>query len=106
MNLLTWFRRNLELLCWITALVLLFFLPENKPSTSFCLSTLLGLGQCPGCGIGHAIHYALHLKFATSFQHHPLGIFAVIVIFIRIKQLIHPVKKIYETKPDQHDPRP
>jgi hypothetical protein len=106
MSVLKWFRNNLELLCWITALVALFFLPENKTGTSFCLSTLLGLGHCPGCGIGHSIHYALHLQIATSFQHHPLGIFAVIVIFIRIKQLLYPVKSTYETKPDQHDPRP
>jgi hypothetical protein len=106
MSVLKWFRNNLELLCWITALVALFLLPENKTGASFCLSTLLGLGHCPGCGIGHSIHYALHLQIATSFQYHPLGVFAVIVIFFRIKQLLYPVKSTYETKPNQHDPRP
>ncbi|MDB5210138.1 MAG: hypothetical protein JWQ30_965 [Sediminibacterium sp.] len=105
MKIIHWFRNHFELLCWITALVALFFLPENKPETSLCFFSLLCFGHCPGCGVGHAIHYALHLQFAASFQHHPLGIFGVIVIFIRVKQLLYPVKSIYETKPDQHDPR-
>ncbi|SJZ34054.1 DUF2752 domain-containing protein [Sediminibacterium ginsengisoli] len=77
-----------ELLFWFTALVLLFFLPVEKPATSLCLSSLVGLGKCPGCGIGHAIHEALHLRLRSSWQYHPLGIFAVIVIFIRLKQLL------------------
>jgi hypothetical protein len=105
MSVLKWFHKNLELLCWTTALAVLFFLSENTKDTSLCLFSLVGFGHCPGCGIGHAIHYALHLQVAASFQHHPLGIFAVIVIFIRIKQLLYPLKSIYETKPDQHDPR-
>lgn len=100
-----WFRKHTELLFWVTALVVLFFLSENIPGTSLCVFSLLGFGHCPGCGIGHSIHYVLHLKFATSFQHHPLGIFAVIVIFNRIKQLIYPVKTTYETKPNQHGSR-
>lgn len=94
-----WLRDHFELLCWVTALIALFFLPENKPDTSLCLSTLLGFGHCPGCGMGHAIHYALHLKFALSFQHHPLGIFGVLVIFIRIKQLAKTIKPVYESEP-------
>ena len=77
-----------ELLFWFTALALLFFMPVAKPAASLCISTLLGLGKCPGCGIGHAIHEALHLRLQSSWQYHPLGIFAVIVIFIRLKQLL------------------
>ena len=100
-----WFRSNAELLGWLSAVVLLFFLPEDTSATSLCVFSLLGLGHCPGCGIGHAVHYALHLKFAVSVQHHPLGIFGVLVIFNRIKQLIHPVKKTYETKPNKHGSR-
>lgn len=88
-RMLQWGRQHLELLFLLTALCLLFFLPVEKKETSLCLFSLLGIGQCPGCGLGHSIYYALHLKLAVSFQHHPFGIFAVLVIFIRIKQLIH-----------------
>ncbi len=91
-----WIRKHIELLFWVVALTALFFLPENKAATSLCLSGLLGLGHCMGCGIGHAIHYALRLDFAASFHHHPLGIFGVMVIFSRIKQLVYPVNNAYE----------
>lgn len=83
-----WLRHNLELLCWSAALIALFFLSENKSDTSLCLFSAFGFGKCPGCGIGHAMHYALKLEFVQSFNHHPLGILAVIIIFNRIRQLI------------------
>jgi hypothetical protein len=92
-----WIRNHLELFFWLTALLVLFFLPENTTDTSLCLFSLFGLGLCPGCGIGHAIYYALHLKFSVSVHHHPMGIFAVLIIFIRIKQLLYPKKYIHET---------
>lgn len=92
-----WIRANFELLFWIVALTALFFLSENKSDSSLCVFSLLGFGHCPGCGIGHAIHYALRLDITASFQHHPMGIFAVIVIFIRIKQLFYPTNNAYET---------
>ncbi|MCK9401823.1 MAG: DUF2752 domain-containing protein [Chitinophagaceae bacterium] len=98
-RLFKWIQTHLEPLFWVTALTVLFFLPENKSETSLCLFSLFGFGYCPGCGMGHAIHYALHLKIAASFQHHPLGIFGLMIIFIRIKQLLSPVKPYYATKP-------
>ncbi len=91
-----WIRKHLELLFWVVSLAALFCLPENKVANSLCLSGLLGFGRCPGCGIGHAIHYALHLNFATSFRYHLLGIFGVMVIFIRIIHLVYPVNNAYE----------
>ena len=104
-NTYQWLRTHLELLFWITGLTALFFLAENVPGNSLCVFSLVGFGHCPGCGLGHAIHYALHLKLAVSFQSHPLGIFAVLVIFNRIKQLINPVKPKYETKSNHHGSR-
>lgn len=98
-RIIKWFRNHFELVFWMTAVIALFFLPENKPDTSLCLFSLLGYGYCPGCGLGHAIHYALHLQLAASFQHHPLGILGGLIIFIRIKQLIYLKKPAYETQP-------
>lgn len=95
--------QHMELLFWLTALVLLFFLPVQKTENTLCLFSLLGIGQCPGCGLGHAVCYALHLHPIQSFQHHPMGIFAVLVIFMRIRQLIHHKNKNHETQPDEHD---
>ncbi len=89
-------KTNFELLFWITAMTALFFLPEKSSATSLCVFTWLGFGHCPGCGIGHAIHYALHLDLIASFQHHIMGIPGLIIIFIRIKQLLYPPKQTYE----------
>lgn len=88
-----WLASNTELLFWIIALIALFFLPLNSSKTTLCLFSILGFEHCPGCGIGHSIHDALHLRFSSSFRQHPLGIFAVLIIFNRIRQLIHPQKQ-------------
>lgn len=102
--LIKWIKQHVELLFWIVALTVLFFLPEQKTGSSLCVFSLLGFGDCPGCGIGHAIHYALHFDFATAYHFHIMGIPGVIIIFIRIKQLLFPPKQAYETKPDKPDP--
>jgi hypothetical protein len=88
----------MELLFWLLALVILFFLPEGGGGFSFCPFSLAGFKYCPGCGIGHAIHYALRLNFHDSFFSHPMGIPAVIIIFIRLKQLLYPITKTNETQ--------
>ncbi len=93
-----WVRSHVELLFWLTAILVLFFLPESTTDTTLCIFSLFGFGHCPGCGIGHALHYALRLKFALSVHHHPMGIFGVLIIFIRIKQLIYHKKHAHETK--------
>ncbi len=105
MKLIRWTYRNMELLFWISAVVILFCMRVDTPETSLCVFSLMGFGTCPGCGIGHAIHYALHLDPAASFQHHILGIPAVIIIFIRTKRLLQPPKQTYETQPSEPHPR-
>jgi hypothetical protein len=82
---------HFELIVWITAIIVLFFLPET-PGPSLCVFKAIGFNRCPGCGIGHSMHDALHFQFSASWNHHPMGILAVLIIFMRIKQLI-PNKK-------------
>lgn len=82
-----YWQQYFELLFWITALVLLFFMEVNPSAPTLCIFRWLNIGHCPGCGLGHAIHYALHLQVGISFQQHPLGIAAVLIILNRIKQL-------------------
>ncbi len=79
--------KHFEVTVWITALIVLYSMNATDNS-SLCLFRFIGFFHCPGCGIGHAIHDALHLQLKNSFTHHPLGIPAVIIIFIRIKQLL------------------
>ncbi|MEP7165164.1 MAG: DUF2752 domain-containing protein [Ferruginibacter sp.] len=92
--------KHIELIFWISAGILLFFMDSNAGKDSICFFTRLGFDWCPGCGIGHSIHSVLHLQFTASFREHPFGIPAVIIIFNRIKQLSFPPKKYYhESKP-------
>lgn len=90
---LHWLKNNVELLFWITGLLLLFFTDMKDPSRSLCIFRLAGFEGCPGCGIGHAIHDALHFNFKSSFSAHFMGIPAVLIILHRIKQLIFTKKQ-------------
>jgi hypothetical protein len=88
-----WIFKHFELFCWVGALAVLFFLPENKSETSLCVFSALGFGKCPGCGIGHAMHFALRAEWMESIKHHPLGILAVVILLNRIRQLIIQIKQ-------------
>lgn len=80
-------KPRLELVCWSGALILLFFMPVESAEPSLCLFRFIGFNSCPGCGIGHAIHYALHFDLVASFHEHLFGLPAVLIILYRIKQL-------------------
>ena len=92
-----WTLLNLELLFWVTAIGLLYFMDTDPSQPSLCVFRLIGFNSCPGCGLGHSIHYALHLSFAQSIHEHLLGIPAILIILFRIKQLSFPKKRtLYE----------
>ena len=82
-----------EITLWTLGLIALFFVGD-LPGPSFCLFKWMGFEHCWGCGLGHAVHDALHMNFARSFAHHPLGIPVLAVILGRMMSLarktIHP----------------
>jgi hypothetical protein len=89
------FRKNFELIFWVSALVLLFTMVPSTEHFTLCPLANLGLSFCPGCGIGHSIHEAMWFDFSASFSSHPLGIFALIIILFRIiKLILKPLKTI------------
>jgi hypothetical protein len=82
-----------EQIVWILALGFLFFMDVDSSSASFCLFKGVGFNSCPGCGIGHAIHYALHLNFSQSFSEHVLGIPASLgILYLIFKPILKPLK--------------
>jgi hypothetical protein len=96
----------LESVFWGISLVLLYFLNDAVGGPSFCLFKWMGFTHCPGCGIGHAIHDAMHFQFLKSFREHPFGIPATIVlIFQTLKPLIADKNQIgrYEPTTIAHD---
>ena len=82
-----YWQQYFEITFWATVLLLLYFMNADITSPSLCLFKFAGIQHCPGCGLGHAINEALHLRLAASFHQHPLGVAAVIIILNRIKQL-------------------
>ncbi len=74
----------IEALIWMAGLALLLI---GQTGLSICPLDNLGFEHCPGCGLGRSITLFLHGRFTESIATHPLGIFAVGVLSIRIFRL-------------------
>ena len=99
--------RYFEQVVWMFALVALFFMDLSNPASeaaSFCIFNWAGFTSCPGCGLGHAIHHALHFNFKLSLTHHILGIPATIgILYIIFKPFIPPKKTKYGLRGNAFD---
>ena len=83
-NIIKVIRANLELITWAVILLLLIVSNPENHSLSLCPLDNLGFEYCPGCGLGRSCMHALNFNFVNSFKNHPLGIFAIFIIFFRI----------------------
>ena len=66
---------------------LLFIDPSQEHPLSFCPLKLLGIGSCPGCGLGQSVAFMLHGDVDRGLEAHWLGPFALLVITHRIVAL-------------------
>ena len=90
-------KLDFEAVFWLSAFAYLTFInPYSPKDLDLCLFSLAGIENCPGCGLGKSISMVFHGDFAGSFNAHPLGIPAIILIVKRIYTLIK--NKIYLTK--------
>lgn len=78
---------NIELLVWPLGLTALYLMDPHGGGPGLCPLKWLGISWCPGCGLGHAIHYLLHGNWRASWRSHPLGFFAFGVLIFRSLQL-------------------
>lgn len=67
----------------------------DNNAVSLCPLKALGIRWCPGCGIGHSIHYTLHLNFAAAWKAHILGIPATTVLTYQIIKSLRFTNKNY-----------
>ena len=80
---------DVESLFWLSALLYLAVINPYEPRhISFCLFSLAGIENCPGCGLGKSISMIFHGNFIDSFNSHPLGLPALILISQRIFKLV------------------
>jgi len=85
-----------EALLWLVGLIYLIFInPYQTQQFTLCPFHNLGITFCPGCGLGRSISFLYHGDFQNSFQTHPLGIIAFVLIFNRIVQLLNKMKNNY-----------
>jgi len=87
-TLIQFLRSKFEAIIWITGLSLLAIMPPADSHASLCPFHALGLGFCPGCGLGHSIAWLFRGEFLQSFHAHPLGIAAVAILTWRIITII------------------
>jgi Protein of unknown function (DUF2752) len=84
--------QKIELLFWMLGLGWLAFSNPTEHHFTFCPIKNLGFDFCLGCGLGHSISHIFHGNFKESWQSHPLGIFAIVLIIRRIVELIQKIK--------------
>jgi hypothetical protein len=81
-----------EAFIWLAGLL---YIALNQSYLTICPLKMLGFNHCPGCGLGLSIHYLFTLSIKESFNAHPFGIMALIIITYRIYTLqIDRIKKL------------
>ena len=78
-----------EAFAWMAALLAMAIMePGESHLFSFCPFSYM-LKWCPGCGLGHAIAWLFRGEFVVSWQAHPLGIPAVLLLSLRSVKLFY-----------------
>ena len=80
-------RLPLEAVCWLTGLLSLALTDPSGAHFTLCPLRNAGFGFCPGCGLGRSVSLLFHGELSASVHAHPLGIFAAIVLSLRIINL-------------------
>jgi hypothetical protein len=74
---------------WLIGLAMLAIISPGHSHYSVCILHNLDFPYCPGCGLGRSISLLFRGEISHSFETHPLGIFAVLVLSHRIYFLIN-----------------
>lgn len=81
--------KHLEAWFWIAAIIVLASInPAVDGHASLCVAKKMNLWFCPGCGLGHSIAWFFRGEFGKSFQSHPFGIPAILILLIRSYNLL------------------
>jgi hypothetical protein len=64
-----WVKQNNELMAWIIALFVPFFIdPRADSHFSICFFKWIGIDWCPGCGLGKSIAFLYRGEWRLSFS--------------------------------------
>jgi hypothetical protein len=73
----------LEALFWLSGIAYLIFFVQADSNFTICPFHNIGITFCPGCGLGRSITLIFQLRFWDSFNTHPLGFVALIILLYR-----------------------
>lgn len=77
-------QKHLEWISFSVGLILLGLMNPMDAGTTFCLFDLVGIGFCPGEGLGHSIAYTFRGDLSSAMNAHLAGPLAVIILSSRI----------------------
>jgi|AntRauTorcE11898_2_1112593.scaffolds.fasta_scaffold46642_2 hypothetical protein len=86
-------RKHLEWMVFGIGILLLGLMSPENTGTSFCFFEWIGIGFCPGEGLGHSISYTFRGNFTAAIQAHFAGPFAVAILGSRV---IYIWRKLYQ----------
>src|SRR6476620_10836570 len=91
MTALSFIQRYRDPAVWLAVLCVLFFMNTEGPS--LCVFRWMGFQSCPGCGLGHSMHEALHGHWRDSINNHLLGIPAIVLLLVHIARSVYSITK-------------
>lgn len=78
-----------EAVCWVVGLALLALMdPVGTHLFSLCPWSWITDAGCPGCGLGHSIAFLFRGEWQASWEAHPLGVPAVLILGWRTLSLL------------------
>lgn len=81
---------------WMLGLLLLAGLePGGEHLFSLCPVSWVWQSGCPGCGLGRSIAYLFRGEIMSSWQAHPLGVPALLLLSWRVTGLLAHSCKLY-----------
>ncbi len=87
------FRRifflHFEWMALTAGLLLMAFLDPFGSGTTLCLFERAGFSYCPGEGLGRSVALAFRGELQASFQLHPAGIAAILILTGRILSIFY-----------------
>ncbi|HMB40659.1 MAG TPA: DUF2752 domain-containing protein [Balneolaceae bacterium] len=82
------FFLHFEWIALASGLMLAAAIVPGADDPTFCLFNRAGVDFCPGCGLGRSISLAFSGQLTASFQMHPAGILAIIILLYRIVSIL------------------
>lgn len=83
------FKNYFEIAALSSGLILLAFMdPTLDYRYSWCLFEMVGIGFCPGEGLGHSIAYTFRAEIYNALEANMLGPLSVVILTGRIAYLL------------------